>query len=107
LEHVSLNKAPTALDLRKRAGTSTVARTVSATTGPTPVVVIRRRHTSSDNSQQTAMHDGDQLTTLIDAEEALSRDPFLRWISKRIVDVGDPINLYVAVHVAVPVNMNI
>jgi hypothetical protein len=33
------------LDFRKRAGTSTVARSVNATTGPTPGVVIKRRHT--------------------------------------------------------------
>ena len=46
-------------------------------------------------------------TILIDAEEMLGRDPRLRRISKCIVDVGDPINLHLAVHMAVPVNMNI
>jgi hypothetical protein len=34
-------------ELVKREGTSTVARKVSATTGPTPGVVISRRQTSS------------------------------------------------------------
>ena len=37
-------------------------------------------------------------TVLIDAEEMLGRDPLLRRISKCVVDVGDPINLYLAVH---------
>jgi hypothetical protein len=39
--------APTAFELVKREGTSTVARKVSATTGPTPGVVISLRQTSS------------------------------------------------------------
>src|SRR5262249_16227764 len=47
------------------------------------------------------------LIILIDAEEALGRNPRLPGISKCIVDVGDAVNLYVTVHVAVPVNMNI
>ena len=41
------NRIDGALELAKRAGTSTVARKVSATTGPTPGVVISLRQTSS------------------------------------------------------------
>src|SRR6516162_9858950 len=48
-----------------------------------------------------------QFSILIDAEEALGRDPRLPRVSKCIVDVCDPINLYAAIHMAVPVNMNI
>src|SRR6516225_6973793 len=50
LAQVNPNTAPTDLDFRKRAGTSTVARYVNATTGPTPGTVIRRRHTSSSRT---------------------------------------------------------
>src|SRR3954463_1187348 len=44
---VKPNTAPTALEFLKRAGTSTVARKVSATIGPTPGTLIKRRQTSS------------------------------------------------------------
>src|SRR5271157_3878307 len=47
---VSPNTAPTALEFLKRAGTSMVTRKVSATTGPTPGIVIRRRHTASSRT---------------------------------------------------------
>jgi hypothetical protein len=47
---LSPRTAPTALKLRKRAGTSMVVRKVSVTTGPTPGMVISRRHTSSSRT---------------------------------------------------------
>jgi len=40
---VKPNTAPTVLEFLKRAATSTVARKVNATTGPTPGTVMRRR----------------------------------------------------------------
>ena len=45
LRGVRPKTAPTALELVKRAGTSTVARKVIATTGPTPGIVINLRQT--------------------------------------------------------------
>src|SRR3712207_105247 len=49
---VSPKCAPTALEEVKRAGSSTVAVKVTATSGPTPGTVIRRRHTASSRRSE-------------------------------------------------------
>jgi len=55
LRGVSPKCAPTVRERVKRAGTSTVARNVSATRGPTPGTVMNRRATSSWRANRTSM----------------------------------------------------